>query len=916
MDLDVVGRHALLFDDDAMASFVNSAAALVDWNSLSIDRYDVRHLLSGPPPPRKKRRHPSPPTQTADDNLESELDRERYLDLPPSSPSPSDQQDGDNDEECATAGGVYNAVPFSYGNTGDFNEQKDTDAESSFRPSFPVPESLLQSLPSTEKVHQIMARTAMFVSRYGGQSEIVLRVKQGDNPTFGFLMPDHPLHAYFRFLVDHQELLSSNSVDEESKADSALDQAGRVRGGGALSLLGTVYGSGEDEEGATANASEVKRKESVEAGVAINETSSNGPEQKQFSSSVNRKDETVTKDSAPLTKEKASLIKRNRSITTIKAGTTTGVKKESDASAAEKSRASSLPTTSKVELPVVEPPSDLKRVVDKIVEFIQKNGRQFEAVLVEQDVRHGRFPFLLQSNLYHPYYLKVLQKAEKSKLPGKGFISEKHDSSSLGVEKKAALSRESDSVPVGSDIPYDYDRKEKFKMVISKSKKDGQDPPSKATQPPIGVSVDAAAAAAILQAATRGIKNPNLEILSKTSLNGSSQARSSEGGHAPSLGGLLSSQPQSSNQKPGQKGEPSVSGPVANAIAKTAAIAAASEADSSEACLSKEEKLKAERLKRAKMFAAMIKSGAAPLKTEPLRGLSAEPPESGVSGSGVEGGSLLGKEREGSSVPLDANTSDKTENHEKIYSGSDHYERRSKRKYRSRSSRHEEDSRREEEEEEEEEKEKGRDHKHSGKKRHSHHSSHHSRDKHKHRRRHSSSKDRDSRHRHKHHRGTDDEQGHNSDSSDSDHHHSRHRRKQDNSDAERPRSRFAYEHNNSSEEDEHRHYRHHHKHDSSSEDEDRRSRHRHKHHRSSDDEHQHRRKRSHSGREGELEEGEICAKSDQSKLSEGNCVSRETSADISKPDAEGRRAPSLPAETTAVSDDLRAKIRAMLMATL
>ncbi|XWS27812.1 hypothetical protein CRYUN_Cryun25bG0012100 [Craigia yunnanensis] len=75
------------------------------------------------------------------------------------------------------------------------------------------------------------------------------------------------------------------------------------------------------------------------------------------------------------------------------------------------------------------------------------------------------------------YYLKVLQKAEKSKLPGKRFISEKHDSSGLGVEKKAAPSRESDSVSVGSDIPYDSDRKEKFKMVISKSK-DGQDPPS------------------------------------------------------------------------------------------------------------------------------------------------------------------------------------------------------------------------------------------------------------------------------------------------------------------------------------------------------------------------------------------------------------------------------------------------------
>ncbi|PPD79323.1 hypothetical protein GOBAR_DD23764 [Gossypium barbadense] len=794
MDLEVVGRHALLFDDDAMAAFVNSPEALVDWNSLAIDRYDVRHLLSGPPPPRKRRRHLSSPSLTADDTLESDLDRERYLDLPPPSPSLPDQQDGENNEEPAAAGGLYNAVSFSYGNTGESNEQKDADVESSFRPPFPVPETLLQNLPPTEKVHQIMARTAIFVSKHGGQSEIVLRVKQGDNPTFGFLMPDHRLHPYFRFLVDHQELLSSNSIDEESKADGSLHQASSGRGGGALSLLGTVYGSGEDEDGETENATEAKR---MESGVAINKNSTEGPDQKESSLSISRKDDTVTKHLAPL-KEKASLIKRNQSITSVKPGTLTGLKKESDASASEKSRASSLPPISKVEIPVVKPPSDLKRVVDKIVEFILRNGRQFEAVLVEQDVKHGRFPFLLPSNLYHPYYLEALQKAEKSKLPGKGFISEKHDSSGRGVEKKAASSRESDSASLGSDIPYNSDRKGKFKMVISKSKKDGQDPPSsKATQPQIGVSVDAAAAAAILQAATRGIKKPNLEILSKTSLNGSSQVPTSEDGHVPS------------------------SGQVANAIAKTAAIAAASEADSSEACLTKEEKLKAERLKRAKMFAALIKSGSAPLKTESLRGLSAEPPELGVCGSGAEGGSLSVKEREGSSGAMDIDTCDKNE---KMNSGIHHNERRSKR----------------------------------------------------------------------------------------DCLHSRHIRKRDcPSDSEHQRSRCR-----GSSEDEHHPSQHRHKHDSSSENEHRRSRHRHKHHRPSDDEYNHRRKRSHAGKEVELEEGEIYAKSDQSKLSEGNVASREASADISNLDAAEGRASSVPSTTTTVSDDLRAKIRAMLMATM
>lgn len=88
MDLEVVGRHALFFDDDPMAAFVNSGDALVEWNSLSIDRYDVRHLLINPPPPRRRshlsnqgRSSSSPPPP--DHSLESELDQERYLDLPP-----------------------------------------------------------------------------------------------------------------------------------------------------------------------------------------------------------------------------------------------------------------------------------------------------------------------------------------------------------------------------------------------------------------------------------------------------------------------------------------------------------------------------------------------------------------------------------------------------------------------------------------------------------------------------------------------------------------------------------------------------------------------------------------------------------------------------------------------------------------
>ena len=433
----------------------------------------------------------------------------------------------------------------------------------------------------------------------------------------------------------------------------------------------------------------------------------------------------------------------------------------------------------------------------------------------------------------------------QSKLTGKNLNSEKD-----GLDKRTASSN--DAASLGSsyyDMPYDSDRKEKFKMVLGKSRKDGQDHPSKPTQQQIGVSLDTAAA--ILQAATRGIKNPNFDILPRTSSNGISHGLSSEGGQASSFQSRFSSQPHSSSQKSDPNEGPSVSVPVAKAIANTAALAAASEADSSEAHLTKEQKLKAERLKRAKMFAAIIKGGAGPLKTETVRSLSVEPPESGVSGLGELGGdalNLASKEREGSSVPVDVDTSGKTEKPEREHSDTEHNERRSRRKYRSRSKKLEEEEEEDDDDDddnygddgkEEDEKEDRRDRKHSRKKHRSHHSSHRSRDRHKHRKRHSSSKDRESRHRHKH----------------------------------------EY----------------------------------------SDDEHRDRRKRSkksNSEREADLEEGEISTKSsDQSKVSVGEGASREASVDLSN-SHQDPRPPSQPSDTTQVSDDLRAKIRAMLLATL
>lgn len=274
--------------------------------------------------------------------------------------------------------------------------------------------------PPTEKLHQIIARTAMFVSKHGGQSEIVLRVKQGDNPTFGFLMPDHHLHAYFRFLVDHQELLGSSTggknQEEEKKVNSEHNQTVDVGESGALSLLGSVYGSGEDEDGATEEGS--KPKDSDSGRILDDTTNPDKLGRSEFSANLDEKDQKPPKLQVLTSKEKDPASKRIRSINTVKVGTNSSLKKDSEAfAAAEKSLASALPSALKVETLVLEPPSDLKKLVEKIVEFILKNGREFEAVLAEQDTKYGRFPFLLPSNPFYPYYLKALQKAQEVRFP-------------------------------------------------------------------------------------------------------------------------------------------------------------------------------------------------------------------------------------------------------------------------------------------------------------------------------------------------------------------------------------------------------------------------------------------------------------------------------------------------------------------
>ncbi|XP_048564126.1 splicing factor, suppressor of white-apricot homolog isoform X1 [Triticum urartu] len=640
MDLQIVGRHALLFDDDAAAEVVNSGGSLVPWSAagaadLLLDRHDVRHLLDRVPPrPNRAYSVALLSTPSPDGVSEAELDRERFLDLT-ADVGTGDASPSGNGTDTGQAG--YNAVAFSYGGPAGSDDPKDS--VSSYRPSFPVPESLLNKLPPSEKVHQIIARTALFVSEHGGQSEIVLRVKQGSNPTFGFLMPDHHLHSYFRYIVDHPQLLKDVSDADTNKGNKIVmgESENAASSSGALSLLGAVYESGDEDEGVLPASSKGKDP----GNEALHDNVHKGSSCLVHDNEV-KKDQTVTIEAATLVKDKPIFTKKNPTIAgnSIVAAQREKVKDAMTVlTTSTKSDNSKLGVSDTKEM-ILEPPSFLKGTMEKIVEFILRNGKEFEQKLIEQDRMTGRFPFLLPSNPYHSYYLKMLQETQESKSRGGSSehkdrrssserqdwrsSSERRDRRSSERKDRRSMDRKDRSSSDLRDSGHDKGRGSANKDS-STSDRSSAEPSQKQLSDKQGEgkfqlvtdgakkelprTVTADEAAAIVMAATRGLgpANPQPNTLKDTSdirhIQGSGAVSKPASNSEP--GTSVTSSDQLKKEGIGIIDDDWIT----NTIAKAVAVAASKEADSSEASMTNEQKLKAERLRRAKMFTSIIKGG-------------------------------------------------------------------------------------------------------------------------------------------------------------------------------------------------------------------------------------------------------------------------------------------------------------------
>ncbi|KAJ7309719.1 hypothetical protein JRQ81_007781 [Phrynocephalus forsythii] len=226
VELLVFGYACKLFRDDEKALQQEQGRHLIPWMgdaSIMIDRYDGRGHLHDLSEYDAEYSTWNRDYQLSEEEarIEALCDEERYLALRTDLLEEEARQEEEYKRlsEALAEDGTYNAVGFTY--RSDYYDPSEpteeeeqplkakvsvTKAENTEENEEPyvaplglnVPPDV--ELPPTAKMHAIIERTANFVCKQGAQFEIMLKAKQARNSQFDFLRFDHYLNPYYKFI--------------------------------------------------------------------------------------------------------------------------------------------------------------------------------------------------------------------------------------------------------------------------------------------------------------------------------------------------------------------------------------------------------------------------------------------------------------------------------------------------------------------------------------------------------------------------------------------------------------------------------------------------------------------------------------------------------------------------------------------
>ncbi|RDD37811.1 Splicing factor, suppressor of white-apricot-like protein [Trichoplax sp. H2] len=412
-DLLVFGYSCKLYRDDEKAQMINEGGLLIPWmgnDSLMIDRYDGRgHLYDLDCINDKSIPEPLSPQLIAEEELCQE---ERYRDLN------YEQEELLEEEVKRQAQAKKGNQLYSYNYTGESTGVDKVDGHSNLDksntnenredayedfiapPELEVPPNM--ETPKTAKMHTIIARTALFVSQNGLQLEIVLKAKQANNPQFEFLYFDKPLNDYYKHVLKMIKAGSyeyrppeSNVKDANNKSEDQQDQE-------------CDKGSSDGDSDYELHPALRPQKVELEDKNEVKNFDDNTGRQE------NSKEEVIgdrSQKPTPWSSNASTAIPASQNLNYLsnKTQSTSGSESQS-ATFGNKAKVpvaqyESNNVSSVVEAMqgIVPPPPDIQGVIDKMAQYVARNGDKFE--LVVRAKSDPRFNFLLPWNVHYRYYL-------------------------------------------------------------------------------------------------------------------------------------------------------------------------------------------------------------------------------------------------------------------------------------------------------------------------------------------------------------------------------------------------------------------------------------------------------------------------------------------------------------------------------
>ncbi|XP_038200809.1 splicing factor, suppressor of white-apricot homolog isoform X2 [Arvicola amphibius] len=252
VELLVFGYACKLFRDDERALAQEQGQHLIPWmgdHKILIDRYDGRGHLHDLSAYDAEYATWNRDYQLSEEEarVEALCDEERYLALHTDLLEEEARQEEEYKRlsEALAEDGNYSAVGFTYGS--DYydpsepteeeepsKQREKNEAENLDENEEPFIAPLGLSVPSdvelppTAKMHAIIERTANFVCKQGAQFEIMLKAKQARNSQFDFLRFDHYLNPYYKFIQKAMKegrytVLAENKSEEKRKLGTTSD---------------------------------------------------------------------------------------------------------------------------------------------------------------------------------------------------------------------------------------------------------------------------------------------------------------------------------------------------------------------------------------------------------------------------------------------------------------------------------------------------------------------------------------------------------------------------------------------------------------------------------------------------------------------------------------------------------------------